>query len=36
MIEIRYVTDIDRGGFTVDIPGYEQPMELIMMKDLRS
>ena len=25
----------DCGGFTVDIPGYEQPMELIMMKDLR-
>ena len=26
----------DCGGFTVDIPGYEQPMELIMMKDLRA
>ena len=25
----------DCGGFTVDIPGYEQPLELIMMKDLR-
>ena len=25
----------DCGGFTVDIPGYEQPMELILMKDLR-
>ena len=25
----------DCGGFTMDIPGYEQPMELIMMKDLR-
>ena len=25
----------DCGGFTVDIPGYEQPMEMIMMKDLR-
>ena len=22
-------------GFTVDFPGYEQPMELILMKDLR-
>ena len=26
----------DCGGFTVDIPGYEQPMELILMKDLRT
>ena len=25
----------DCGGFTVDFPGYEQPMELILMKDLR-
>ena len=25
----------DCGGFNVDIPGYEQPMELILMKDLR-
>ena len=25
----------DCGGFTMDIPGYEQPMEMIMMKDLR-
>ena len=25
----------DCGGFTVDIPGYEQPMELILTKDLR-
>ncbi len=25
----------DCGGFTVDIPGFEQPMELIMSKSLR-
>ena len=25
----------DCGGFTVDIEGYEQPMELIMNKDIR-
>ena len=24
----------DRGGFTVDVPGYEQPMEMIMIKAL--
>ena len=24
----------DCGGFTVDVPGYEQPMELIMVKQL--
>ena len=24
----------DCGGFTVDIPGYEQPMELFMSKAL--
>ena len=26
----------DCGGFTVDIPGYEQPMEMIMSKDCRA
>ena len=26
----------DCGGSTLDIAGYEQPMELIMMKDLRT
>ena len=25
----------DAGGFVVDVPGYEQPMELIMIKALR-
>ena len=25
----------DAGGFVVEVPGYEQPMELIMVKDLR-
>lgn len=25
----------DCGGFTVDIPGFEQPMELIMSKRLK-
>ena len=24
----------DAGGFVVDVPGYEQPLELIMVKDL--
>ena len=24
----------DCGGFVVDIPGYEQPMEMIMIKEL--
>lgn len=24
----------DCGGFTVDIPGYEQPMEMFMIKSL--
>ncbi len=24
----------DCGGFTVDIPGYEQPMEMFMVKSL--
>ena len=24
----------DSGGFVVDIPGYEQPMEMIMVKSL--
>ena len=24
----------DCGGFTVDVPGYEQPMEMIMIKAL--
>lgn len=24
----------DCGGFTVDIPGFQQPMELIMSKEL--
>lgn len=26
----------DCGGLTMDIPGYEQPMELFMAKDLRN
>ena len=26
----------DCGGFTVDIPGYEQPMELFLSKSLRN
>ena len=26
----------DAGGFVPDVPGYEQPMELIMVKDLRA
>ena len=26
----------DAGGFAVDVPGYEQPLELIMLKDLRA
>ena len=26
---------VDAGSFDVDIPGYEQPPELIMLKDLR-
>lgn len=25
----------DAGGFVPDVPGYEQPMELILVKDLR-
>ncbi len=25
----------DCGGFTIDIPGYEQPMEMFMSKALR-
>lgn len=25
----------DCGGFVVDVPGYEQPMEMIMIKDIR-
>ena len=25
----------DAGGFTVDVPGHAQPLELIMIKDLR-
>jgi GNAT superfamily N-acetyltransferase len=25
----------DCGGFVVEIPGYEQPMEMIMIKDIR-
>ena len=25
----------DAGGFAVDVPGYAQPLELIMLKDLR-
>jgi len=25
----------DAGGFDIDIPGYAQPTELIMLKDLR-
>ena len=24
----------DSGGFVIDIPGYEQPMEMIMVKSL--
>lgn len=24
----------DAGGFTVDVPGYEQPLELILIKAL--
>ena len=25
----------DAGGFTVTVPGYEQPLELVMTKDIR-
>lgn len=25
----------DCGGFVIDVPGYEQPMELMMIKELR-
>ena len=25
----------DAGGFVVDVPGYEQPFELILTKDIR-
>ena len=32
--EVRwlYQNDITSGGFVVDVPGYEQPMEMIMIK----
>ena len=26
----------DSGGFMVDVPGYEQPMEMIMIKNIQS
>ncbi len=26
----------DCGGFVIDVPGYEQPMEMMMIKDLRN
>ena len=35
-MEIKYVSKEDKecGGFTLDIPGYEQPVEMIMFKEL--
>lgn len=39
MKEVKYVTKEDKNfwyslGFTVDIPGFEQPMEMFMSKKL--
>ena len=33
-IEAIYEVDRDCGGFVIDIPGHEQPMELILVKKI--
>ena len=33
-LQFRYAEAEDSGGFTVDIPGHEQPLELIFIKGL--